>query len=111
MIDLTGVWDSEVIDPQTRERHTGQLHITQTGNAILSLSTPGWHTWHGYEDGDMLHAFYVRDGVPGILTLQISPSGTTLQGTWATGVNESGSYLAHRQPLAQADPAQAEMPE
>jgi len=103
MIDLTGLWDSEVVDPQTQERQKGQLNITQTGNAIVSLSAPGWHTWHGYEDGDMLHAFYVKDGVPGILTLQISQSGTTLQGTWATGLNESGPYVARRKLFMESD--------
>ena len=99
MIDLTGTWVSQVIDPEAPATHTGQLNITRTGNLFLSRSAPGWDTWHGYLDDDRLHAVYIKDGTSGTITAQVSRNGAVLQGTWICwkdGLQHSGAYLAKR---------------
>jgi len=99
MIDLTGTWASEVLDPYGPTKHTGQLNITRTGNLFLSTSAPGWDTWHGYLDGNILQAVYKKDGTSGTITAHVSENGTVLQGTWISwkdGLQQSGAYLARR---------------
>ena len=106
MTDLTGIWETLITDFSTLDKYVGELHVTQTGNLVLSHSAPGWDTWLGSVAAEptgveMLTAFCHKDGLPRIIQARVSQDGDTLYGQWSMALasqppRQTGAYLAKR---------------
>jgi hypothetical protein len=109
MIDLTGIWESEVADPGTHDKHTGELKIAQTGTFVLAHSVAGWGTWHGYVEvlngAEWLTAFGYKDGVSYTVKAQVLSNGRFLTGLWTESLKRSGTYSARRKAAPAGNPA------
>jgi hypothetical protein len=48
MTDLTGIWESEIIDFAASQKHTSESRINQTGAYIWANSASTWGMLAGY---------------------------------------------------------------
>jgi hypothetical protein len=104
LTDLTGTWESEVIDPASPQKHVGKLKITHTGILVSSNSAPGWDMWHGYVEvlngAEVLTAFCLHEGVQCTIKAKVASNGALLLGSWQSNepleLARSGVYLARR---------------
>ena len=109
MTDLTGIWESEIVDYTNPHKHTGELKITHTGTFVLSNSTT-WDMWSGYveviDDAEQLTASFLNEGLRYIIRAQVRSNGTALMGSWQSIEPQArtGAYLAKRKVVRNEGP-------
>jgi hypothetical protein len=105
MTDLTGIWQSEIIDFTASQKHTSESRITQTGAYIWANSATTWGKLAGYVqviDGEeWLNALFLNEGVRYLIRAQVRSNGTVLMGAWqmAESPDRNGPYLAKRKTI------------
>ncbi len=102
MTDLTGIWESELIDFTASLKYKSECKITQTGASIWANSATTQGMLAGYvhviDGAEWLNAFFLNEGVRYVISAQVRSNGTVLMGAWhiAESPDRNGPYLAKR---------------